>query len=176
MHEWIPTDQLRNVVAHAMSLAQADEPAIEEALAWIHTFNAARSQTALVVFTLHPELRAHEGALSADPTKYQPTGTVGSAAFHDVLRDIFDRLKGDGPLTMLAVLRQHLPFLVSDGNVTGVHPDVLAQKLPVFYRRVEGGVDPNMTLGELAALQSKNFVAIRDKINEVIIEVRDQLR
>lgn len=174
-HEWIPTNYLRAVVDHAMSLATADQPATKEALAWLSTHHYARSPTAFVVFSLDPELRAHEGALSSDPTKYRTTGNAGSAAFHDVLRDLFEAEKGNGPLAFLAALRRELPNLVSDGDVAGISDAVLDRPLGVFYRPAGAKVNPQMTLRQLAALQRQNFIAIRAKINEVINLVRAEL-
>jgi hypothetical protein len=177
-HEWIPSNYIIEVVQHAVSLATADSRLIKEALAWVHTHHLARSPTAFVIWSVHPELQAHVGALwtGTDPTsKLKQTGTVGSEDFHNVLRSIFDTEKGRGPLGFLGILGRTLPHIMWSGRTAGIPVDALAEKLKVFYRPAGADIDPEMTLGQLAEAQGRNYDRILEMLDDVLARVQARL-
>jgi hypothetical protein len=175
-HEWIPTDMFREVLGHAVSLAQADRARLRDALDWITVYNELRSPTNHVIYriidaggALAPA--AHVGAFY-EPTvagEYVQRGTATSKEFHDLLRAFWrdNRRLGPAPFVraLLAFIRQQ--ELVWDGDLARI-PAVLHDQPVGFHYRIAEAQYAAYTVAELARIQRDNYARIEATFDRVL--------
>jgi hypothetical protein len=172
MHEWIPTNLIQEVLAHAVAMASPDRNALADALDWITAFHELRSPTNHVLWQVDsidaavPEHRiaGHVGAFAERVgQELRPRATVGSEYFHDLLRDHFRANRSMRPRTFVESMRSLVEHIVWDGSL----PPGAALDSPVrFLHRGEAGFE-QVTLGELARRQRHNHRIILAMFTQV---------
>jgi hypothetical protein len=157
-HEWIPTNLLPELLREAFN-AQ-DDAALTLAVKWIDFQFALRSQTNFVLWHLDPDPAGHVGSFSTDQPGRRSAGTANSKAFHDWLRTLYHANRAAGPYEFAIAVMTDIRAQVWDGNTAGIPPEHLNDPIGVWYRLEGVGRVSDLTIGDLAAVQSGNYIQI----------------
>ncbi|MEU1348333.1 HPC2 multi-domain protein [Streptomyces sp. NPDC005795] len=173
MHEWIPTDQIKDVLESAIThhMKSTVRDGTNDALAWLALHHALRSSTNRVIWRIvdgqgRLSPGAHVGTFYDE--KGKAAFTDGTVAFHDNLRKLYDEHKSGKASDFVAILigildkdKNALPGnvrLLWSGNITGLSRD---QQLGARFRAGRGDLR-ELELGDLADRQEQAFNEIRD--------------
>lgn len=196
-HEWIPLSLVGAVVERAVGSAGPDDTSRTLAVKWIDALHLLRSPTSEVFWRLRSVadtgseeapagplteagIGAHVGAL-ADPSskKFRPVGTVGSADFHDWLRDRFTAATSATPPEYVSELKGAIVASTDNFKPEGTSPNAWLwngtlsadesakwgnEPIGVIYR--VKNVPTGLTVQQLAAMQEQNYANILQRFDE----------
>ncbi|WP_240351235.1 phage tail protein [Streptomyces olivoreticuli] len=184
-HEWIPTDQIKDVLESAIThhKKSAVRDGTNDALAWIALHHALRSSTNRVIWRIvdgqgNLSPGAHVGTFYDE--KGKAAFTDGTVDFHDSLRKMHDEHKRGKASDFVAVLidildqdKEALPGsvrLLWSGNITGLSR---GERIGARFRAGRGNLQ-ELSLGELADRQERafneiraSFVAVKSEIEKI---------
>ncbi|MFF8617195.1 hypothetical protein ACF07K_31740, partial [Streptomyces sp. NPDC015350] len=160
-HEWIPSNLIRDVLEHAISLHDADRAS--EGLRWLRLHHVLRSRTNFVIWK-RPEGPAsppggHVGTFyenDADKSVF----TNGTEDFHERLRKIFQESREEGALACLDKIIEEIEGgLVWSGRTLGLAPEVVRGPVGARYW-IAPSQYASWSIEKLAKEQSKNYQEI----------------
>jgi hypothetical protein len=165
-HEWIPTNLLPELLQEAFNAE--DAAALTLAVKWIDFQYALRSQTNHVLWHLNPAPAGHVGSFSRDQPGLHSAGTASSKAFHDWLRGLYRDNRIAGPYQFAIAVMTDIKKEVWDGNTSGITPERLNDPIGVWYRLEGVGRVSDLTIGDLAAVQSGNYIQIINDFEDAL--------
>ncbi|MFI9550358.1 hypothetical protein [Nonomuraea endophytica] len=186
-HEWIPVDYIRNVLEHAIELA--GQKNIRRALDWLLVLNEFRSPTNYVMWSIgeiigydyrqgepprpiiKPGLGAHVGTGSKPGEPKRSAATVGSKAFHDILRRYVSdaRAYDASPKELVEVLLVDLRTeLLWDGTTDYFTPKELDEWVGMDIFVTDVGWVSGMTYRQLAVHQREQVAKVEADFRKLL--------
>lgn len=157
-HEWIPTNMIPELLRQALDAQDAE--ALARAVKWVDFQNALRSQTRHVLWHFTPDPAGHVGAFSSDESGRRGAGTGQSRDFHNWLRTLYTQHRHDGPYAFAVAVMTEIETWVWNGRTTGIPAARLDDAISVWYNLEGVGRVAGLTIGDLAAVQSGNYIQI----------------
>ncbi|MFB6819711.1 hypothetical protein ACFCV8_34805 [Streptomyces sp. NPDC056347] len=172
-HEWIPSNLIRDVLEHAISLHDAAKAA--EGLRWLRLHHELRSRTNFVIWK-RPEGPAsppggHVGTFYENDED-KSTFTNGTDDFHKRLREIFRESMHEGALACLDKILEEIEGedgadgLIWSGRTLGIPSDVLEGAVGARYW-IAPSQYASWSVQKLAQEQRKNYEAILKDFEQV---------
>jgi hypothetical protein len=158
MHEWIPTDQLCDVVETAFS--QRDRGGLD----WIKVHHELRSPTNMVIWRIVNDDETEVAPGAHVGTFYGADGksrfTKGTVDFHDKLRDLFQESRGGSAKSFVDKVLAPTGKIVWTGNVDGLPESLQDEIVAANYRRGRGDLQDPMSVRALGRIQERNYAMI----------------
>lgn len=191
-HEWIPTDQIAKVMEIAITQAEPNRSKIDSALKWLDAHNLLRSPTRAVIWRF--ELRkdagsktgfaidadAHTGSFVHKQKKivkgreyWRSRWISDSGPFHDTLRAMLNKHKSGKPGDLAEALRDFAEKKVWKGDGIPVEAaDIPIGEFGAAHYMDDSDPRPDVTLGEIAKNQAKNYSAMMQMFAEAIKKLK----
>ncbi|GLW82295.1 hypothetical protein [Actinokineospora globicatena] len=171
MHEWIPTDMIKEVVAGALDHKRLNT--VQDGLDWLALHHALRSPTNRVIWQVVAngviDLGAHPGTFATVADK-KPTLTAGTEDFHKKLRALYrDNKRGTATAFVELLIEMHKADasasvsshkLIWNGVLTGLAPQLWNAPVDALFKVAPGVFARDITIAWLSDTQVESFKGV----------------